>query len=213
LSAWGVPCKLDSKPAAHPTDDTAHILASSSAAASAACLSSASSYLAFPYAAVIAPYRRPAMLLWLRKCPRLLNNAEATLASAVSQLLALFSPGLMLPVQAHEMLDRCPQLAARTATSTKVMVWCSTPLFLQGCFTSMEWGLAGQAASVCRVACVILLLVRSPHTKFRVGTLVLGLLLQGALQDKQHVSYTRGTPACCCSCCTAALMKELPPYY
>jgi hypothetical protein len=60
------------------------------------------------------------MLLWLRKCPRLLNNAEATLASAVSQLLALFSPGLMLPSQAHEMLDRCPQLAARTASSTKV---------------------------------------------------------------------------------------------
>jgi hypothetical protein len=60
------------------------------------------------------------MLLWLRKCPRLLNNAEATLASAVSQLLALFSPGLMLPAQAHEMLDRCPQLAARTASSTQV---------------------------------------------------------------------------------------------
>lgn len=60
------------------------------------------------------------MLLWLRKCPRLLNNAEATLAAAVAALLGLLSPGLMLPSQAHEMLDRCPQLAARAAVSTKV---------------------------------------------------------------------------------------------
>jgi hypothetical protein len=69
------------------------------------------------------------MLLWLRKCPRLLNNAEATLASAVSQLLALFSPGLMLPSQAHEMLDRCPQLAARTASSTKVRRFVGHPVY------------------------------------------------------------------------------------
>lgn len=60
------------------------------------------------------------MLLWLRKCPRLLHNAEATLSAAVAQLLALFSPGLMLPAQAAELLDRCPQLAARTAAVTKV---------------------------------------------------------------------------------------------
>jgi hypothetical protein len=73
------------------------------------------------------------MLLWLRKCPRLLNNAEATLASAISALLALFSPALMLPSQAHALLDRCPQLAARTATSTKVRLYSFSALKMTLC--------------------------------------------------------------------------------
>ncbi|WIA42161.1 hypothetical protein OEZ86_009427 [Tetradesmus obliquus] len=81
------------------------------------------------FKAVIAPYRRPGMLLWLRKCPRLLNNAEATLAAAVAALLGLLSPGLMLPSQAHELLDRCPQLATRTAVSTKAKLAVFVELF------------------------------------------------------------------------------------
>jgi len=60
------------------------------------------------------------MLLWLRKCPRLLSNSDTTLARQVSQLLAAFAPVHMLPEEAFELLDRCPQLAARTAAITQV---------------------------------------------------------------------------------------------
>lgn len=68
----------------------------------------------------VAPYRRPSMLQWLRKSPRLLLFSGATLAASVSQTLGLLAPQLMLPDEAASVLDKCPQLLGRNAAATQV---------------------------------------------------------------------------------------------
>lgn len=72
--------------------------------------------------AVIAPYREPSMLHWLRRNPRLLLMSASTLAGNISGLLSVLTPGLMLPDAAAELLSKCPSLVARTPAGVQVCV-------------------------------------------------------------------------------------------
>jgi hypothetical protein len=62
------------------------------------------------------------MLHWLRRYPRLLLMSAPTLAGNISGILAVLSPGLMLPDAAAELLGKCPSLVARTPAGIQVRV-------------------------------------------------------------------------------------------
>ena len=74
----------------------------------------------FSLAAVVAPYRAPAMLHWLRRNPRLLLLSASKLSGNISGILAALTPGVMLPDAATELLCKCPQLVARTPGAVQV---------------------------------------------------------------------------------------------
>ena len=73
------------------------------------------------FAALAARFERPSMLRWVRRYPQLLDHAVASLQGGIEGTLRLLSPAYMLPDGVFGALDKCPQLATRTATRQKLL--------------------------------------------------------------------------------------------